>query len=109
MDVVVETVGASTWEISCRSAAKNGRIVTCGVTAGAEALTPIRHLYQHQISILGAVMGGPAELRSILNLVLLGKLQPVVDRVLPLSAIAEAHRALESREQYGKIVLRIGE
>jgi alcohol dehydrogenase len=36
-----------------------------------------------------------------------GRLRPVVDRVLPLDQIAEAHRLLENRELFGKVVLRI--
>ncbi|HEY7954863.1 MAG TPA: zinc-binding dehydrogenase, partial [Polyangia bacterium] len=33
---------------------------------------------------------------------------PVIDRVLPLSQAADAHRLLEERAQFGKIVLKPG-
>ena len=102
---MIETVGADTWEISCRAARKNGRIVTCGVTSGSIAEMNIRYMYQFQLTIYGSVMGGKSELAQIVDLVEMGRLNPVIDRVLPLSRIREAHRALESREQFGKIVL----
>ena len=36
-----------------------------------------------------------------------GELVPVVDRIYPLAEAAEAHRRLESREAFGKIVLAV--
>jgi NADPH2:quinone reductase len=35
-----------------------------------------------------------------------GKLEPVIDRELPLERAADAHRAIEARETFGKVVLR---
>jgi NADPH2:quinone reductase len=43
----------------------------------------------------------------LLELVVTGRLTPVIDSVLPLSQVAEAHRRLEAREVYGKVLLRI--
>jgi NADPH:quinone reductase-like Zn-dependent oxidoreductase len=37
-----------------------------------------------------------------------GRLRPVVDRVLPWTEVAEAHRLLEAREVFGKVVLAVG-
>ncbi len=107
VDVVVDTVGADTWETSLRSAAKNGRVVTCGVTSGAVTEMNIRYLYQRQISIHGCVMGGMSELRSILALASAGSLTPVIADVMPLRDIRAAHTALESRALFGKIVLDV--
>jgi NADPH:quinone reductase-like Zn-dependent oxidoreductase len=52
-------------------------------------------------------MGSKADLMAILPLVEAGKLKPVVDQVLPLSEAAQAHRLLEDRRQFGKVVLTI--
>jgi alcohol dehydrogenase len=47
------------------------------------------------------------ELDRIIELVATGALQgPVVDRELPLEQAAEAHRLIENRETFGKVVLR---
>ncbi|MDH6111832.1 NADPH:quinone reductase-like Zn-dependent oxidoreductase [Kitasatospora sp. MAP12-15] len=35
-----------------------------------------------------------------------GVVKPVVDRVMPLTAVADAHRVVEASEQVGKIVLQ---
>ncbi len=107
VDVVVDTVGADTWETSLRATAKNGRVVTCGVTSGAIAEMNIRYLYQRQISVHGSVMGGKSELESVLGLAAQGVLEPRIAQVLPLSDIRAAHEALESRALFGKVVLSV--
>jgi NADPH:quinone reductase-like Zn-dependent oxidoreductase len=105
VDVVFEHVGAETFERSLKSLARGGRLVTCGATTGGEATINIRLIFFKLLSILGSTMGSLAELHEIMKHVEAKRLRPVVDRVLPMSQIAEAHRALESREAFGKIVL----
>jgi NADPH:quinone reductase-like Zn-dependent oxidoreductase len=105
VDVVFEHVGADTFERSLKSLARGGRLVTCGATSGGEAMLNIRLVFFKLLSILGSTMGSIAELHEIMKHVEAGRLRPVVDRVLPLGEIAEAHRILENREAFGKIVL----
>jgi NADPH:quinone reductase-like Zn-dependent oxidoreductase len=50
-------------------------------------------------------MGNDKELAEALRLLFAGRVRPVVDRVYPLRDAAEAHRRLESREAFGKLVL----
>ena len=50
-------------------------------------------------------MGRRAELAEVLKFVRAGRLEPVVDRVMPLAEAAEAHRRIEARQNFGKIVL----
>lgn len=107
VDVVVEHVGAETFERSLRALAKGGRLVTCGATAGADVTINLRLVFFKLLSILGSTMGSLAELHEIMGHVAAGRLRPVVDRVLPLDQIAEGHRILEAREAFGKIVLEI--
>jgi NADPH:quinone reductase-like Zn-dependent oxidoreductase len=106
-DVVFEHVGAATWEMSILCCAKGGRIVTCGATSGFEAKTDLRHVFFRQISILGSTMGSKSVLYPILDHVKAGRLRPVLDRVLPLKEAAQAHRLLEERATFGKVVLAI--
>jgi len=105
VDVVVEHVGVATWEKSVRSLARGGRLVTCGATTGYEARIDLRVLFSRQISLLGSYMGRKGELLRAAEFFFAGHLMPEVDRVFPLADAAEAHRRLEARENFGKIVL----
>jgi NADPH:quinone reductase-like Zn-dependent oxidoreductase len=107
VDVVFEHIGETTWEESIRCLATGGRLVTCGATTGNNGKIDIRYLFSRSISILGSYLGSKAELYSVLELVGRGLLKPVIDTVMPLERAAEAHARLESREQFGKIVLRV--
>ncbi|HVR42576.1 MAG TPA: zinc-binding dehydrogenase [Thermoanaerobaculia bacterium] len=109
VDVVLEHVGADTFEGSMRSLARGGRLVTCGATTGADVTINLRLVFFKSLSILGSTMGSLAELHELFAHVEGGRLRPVVDRVLPLEEVAEAHRILENREAFGKIVLRVGD
>jgi NADPH:quinone reductase-like Zn-dependent oxidoreductase len=106
-DVVVEHVGAATWDASIRSLRKGGRLVTCGATTGHDAAVDLRHLFGRQLSLLGSYMGEKAELLKAARLFFGGIVRPVVDRVFPLADAAEAHRYLEARQQFGKVVLEV--
>lgn len=107
VEVVFEHVGQATWEESLRSMAVGGRLVTCGATTGYEGRIDIRHLFVKQLSILGSFMGGKGELFPPLDLFARGLVRPVIDVVMPLEECADAHRRLEHREQFGKIVLKV--
>lgn len=107
VDVVFEHVGQATWDQSVRSLATGGRLVTCGATTGYAANVDIRFLFTRQFSILGSFMGSKSELYPVLELVRQHKVKAMIDTVLPLEQAYQAHERLESREQFGKIVLRI--
>lgn len=105
VDVIVDHVGADTFERSIRCLAKGGRYVTCGATSGFQLQTDFRLVYFKSLSILGSTMGSHHELPTVLSLVARGRLHPVVDGIYPLDRVADAHRRLESREAFGKVVL----
>jgi NADPH:quinone reductase-like Zn-dependent oxidoreductase len=107
VQVVFEHTGQATWEESIRSLEPGGRLVTCGATTGFDGKLDIRYLFTRQLSILGSFMGSKAELFPALELLRRGKLKPVIDAVMPLEKCADAHRRLEHREQFGKVVLKV--
>ncbi len=105
VDIVVEHVGAATWEESVKSLKPAGTLVTCGATTGAAAAIDLRFLYSRQLSILGSYMGTMGELHEVLQHVFAGRLKPVVDRVFPLKEARAAHEHMEKSQMFGKIVL----
>lgn len=105
VDIVVEHVGAATWDESVKSLRPGGTVVTCGATTGADARIDLRFLYSKQYSLLGSYMGTMGELSEVLKLVFRGRLKPVVDRTFPLKEVRAAHEYMEHSEMFGKIVL----
>src|SRR6266511_2970959 len=61
VDVVVENVGAATWENSLRCLRRGGRLVTCGATSGPQVSLDLRRLFWHHWSLLGSTMGSGSE------------------------------------------------
>ncbi len=105
VDVVIDSVGASTFAKGIKCLAKNGRLVTCGVTSGNEAAIGIRELFSGQRSILGSVSGTFKDFISVVKLTEQGKIKPVIDSVYALKDAAKAQERLLSRQSFGKIVL----
>jgi NADPH:quinone reductase-like Zn-dependent oxidoreductase len=104
-DIVVEHVGAATWDESVKSLKSGGTLVTCGATTGPNVGIDLRHLFARQLTLLGSYMGTMGELHEVLKHVFAGRLKPVVDRVFPLSEIRAAHEYLEKSRMFGKIVV----
>lgn len=107
VDLVFEHTGAATWEASLRLCKRGGTIVTCGASSGFAASTDLRQVFFRQLQVLGSTMGSKAHLHGIVELLGRGVLRPVVDRCFPLAQAAEAHRYLDRREQFGKVVLTV--
>lgn len=105
VDIVVEHVGEKTFPGSLKVLAKGGRVVTCGATSGSRLEANLQLIFFKSLSILGSTMGSRGELLRIARLAGEGRLRPVIDRVLPLERVAEAHRALAGRAVFGKIIL----
>ena len=105
VDIVIEHVGPATWKESIRSLKKGGRLVTCGATTGPIAELELRRIFSRQISIYGSYMGYLSELNDVLRYINSGALKPIVDSVFDLKDAPDAHRHMESRDQFGKIIL----
>ncbi len=105
--VVVETVGADTWQTSLGVARPAGRVCVCGATSGPNPPANLHRMWWKQLTIYGSTMGTRADFAAVYDLVASGRAKPVIDKVFPLSEARAAHERLEAGKQLGKIVLRI--
>jgi putative PIG3 family NAD(P)H quinone oxidoreductase len=115
-DVVLDCVGAAYLEENVRALAPGGRLVVLGLLGGATGTLPLAPLLAKRARILGTVLRSrPLEEKIALAraleghvapLVARGAVRPVVERVLPMEAAAEAHALLEADAALGKVVLR---
>lgn len=107
VDVVIEHVGGETFTKSLLAVGRGGRVVTCGATSGFTPEVDLRQIFFRNVQVLGSTMGPKSALFDVLRHVERGALSPVVHRVLPLAEAREAHRVLEAREAFGKVVLAV--
>ena len=105
VDMVVDHVGAATWDESLKSLSKGGRIVTCGATTGPNPDAGLNRMFWNQLSVIGSTMATPEQTEEVLELVWDGTFQPEIAEVLPMSEAARAHEIIEEREEFGKVVV----
>jgi NADPH2:quinone reductase len=83
----------------------DGRLVTAGAHAGPHVAIDFSHLYHKRITIKGRPGYHPPDVPKCFAAAADGKIRAQIERILPLSRAAEAHRLVESGESVGKIVL----
>jgi len=106
-DVVIDNVGKATLPGSLRAVARGGRILIVGNTSGPIAELDIRYLFSKHISLIGSTMAPQRDFVTVMRLIFEGHLKSIVGATYPLAQAAEAHRALERGDVFGKIVLDI--
>ena len=113
VDVVLDGVGGDILLAGCLQAlAPLGRLVAYN---GVGGLVDTNELRMRSTAVVGFSMAQLAasqrdryqcHQRELWDWYAGGRLQPVVDRALPLDGAAEAHRIIEARENRGKIILK---
>jgi len=83
----------------------NGRLVTAGAHGGPDVLINFAHLYHKKITIMGRTGHRDGDIPKCFAAAAEGKIKAQIEKILPLSRAAEAHRLVESGEVAGKIVL----
>jgi len=106
VDVVVETVGAATWEHSTKSVKPGGAIVVAGATTGGKVSIDLFRLFLPHVRILGTSMGRVETLRDLVSFVAGSGIQPAIDSVHDLTAAAAAVARLASGKAIGKVLIR---
>jgi alcohol dehydrogenase len=106
VDVVVNYTGGETWRECFRTLTRNGRLLTCGATAGYAPPTDIRYIWSFEFNIIGSNSWTPDDQRELLAMVADRRLKPVIHRELPLAAVRDGMLDLIERRAFGKVVLR---
>lgn len=105
VDVVFEHTGADTWEGSLLSMKRGGRLVTCGATSGPSGKINLMQLFQQQYKIFGSFGFAIRNIAEALDRIA-GGVKPVIDSEVALKDFHSGLEKLESRQVFGKIVVR---
>jgi putative PIG3 family NAD(P)H quinone oxidoreductase len=118
VDVVLDNMGAKYLARNLDALAVGGRLVVIGMQGGTKAELDLGRLLAKRASVHATALrsrpatghGGKAEIVAAVRHdvwpdVERGVVRPVVDRRLPMSRAAEAHRVVEASEHIGKVLL----
>ncbi len=105
VDIAVNFTGGDTWIPTQRCMAVNGRILTCGSTAGHLCQMDVRFIWHREMDIIGSRGYAPDDTKACLDYVASGKLRPVIESVFPLEQAREGVSLLEDRRTFGKVII----
>jgi NADPH:quinone reductase-like Zn-dependent oxidoreductase len=113
--VAFDPVAGPTLAKLAGAAAPGGIIIEYGALSPEPAPFPLLEVLSKSLTLRGYVLfeitGNPAKLEAakkfIVDGLASGRLKPVIAKVFPLDEIVEAHRFLESNQQFGKIVVQV--
>ena len=106
VDVVVDNVG-TTFMQSLRTLRKGGRLLTVGNSGAPKFEIDNRFLFAKHLSIIGSTMGTLADFKEVMDLVVAGRLKPILDQTFDLKDAAVAQERLWKNENFGKVTLKI--
>jgi crotonyl-CoA carboxylase/reductase len=107
-DIVFEHVGAATFATSVFVCKTFGKIVICGATSGFSLDFDVRHLWMRQKTIIGSHFANAYECQRANQLIIEGKIKPVLSRVFPFSECPEPHQMMKENAHVGKMVVLVG-
>ncbi|RZQ62019.1 NAD(P)H-quinone oxidoreductase [Amycolatopsis suaedae] len=114
-NVILDNMGAKYLGRNVDALAPDGRLVIIGMQGGIKGELNIGKLLAKRASVAatglrarpldqkGEIVAAVRE--NLWPLVAQGSVQPIIDQVLPMAEAAEAHRALEEGDVFGKILL----
>jgi alcohol dehydrogenase len=106
IDVVVNFTGGDTWTKSLRVLRHDGRILTCGATAGYDPREDLRFIWTFELNVIGSDGWSRADMLALLDLVKAGRLTPVLHpKRFSIAEAAEAMRLLDERQVFGKVIV----
>jgi len=105
VDLCVNFTGGDTWNPSIRTLKLHGKLLTCGATAGFDARTDIRYIWQREVKICGSNGYTKEDVRRGMIDMADGKIKKPEVRTFPLAKLGDAEALMEARDFFGKIVM----
>jgi NADPH:quinone reductase-like Zn-dependent oxidoreductase len=105
VDVVVNFTGGDTWVPSLRCLKRGGSLLVCGATAGHDPKEDLRYIWSFELKVIGSNSFYEENLTDLMNMIVGGRIKPVIDEVLTLDQAAEGLRLIRDREVIGKVVV----
>ena len=105
VDVIVNYTGGETWAQCFRALKRDGRLLTCGATAGYAPQTDIRYIWSFEFHIIGSNGWEPSDQVALLDMVADGRIKPVIHSTRPLQEFSISLEELIDRKVFGKAVL----
>jgi len=106
-DVILDTVGASSFGRSRRALTATGRYLSLIVTVGLLMQQLFTKLFGRRRARAGIAMGGRQDMEDVAALAAAGVFRPVVAARFPLASVADAHAAVETGRVRGDVVLQV--
>ena len=117
VNVILDLVGAAYFEANLKCLARKGRMMLVGTTSGNQATLDLSMMLRKRLTLRGTVLRARTDeekavatqafARDVVPLLANRTVKPVIDRVYEFAEVREAHRRMESNENFGKIVLVI--
>lgn len=105
VDVVVNFTGGDTWVPSLRILHRQGKLLTCGATAGFDPREDIRYIWTYELQVLGSNGWMRDDIEQLFELIVSRRLLPVIDRTFALADVNAAFDLLEQRAVFGKVLV----
>jgi NADPH:quinone reductase-like Zn-dependent oxidoreductase len=107
VDIVVETGGAATLPQALAAATFGGFVGVVGFVGGFEARIDVRRLLGPMVRVQGIAVGSRSRFEAMNRAIAAHGLRPVIDRVFPLEAAADAFALMERGGHFGKIAVSL--
>ncbi len=117
-DVILDLVGAAYWRDNVAAIARRGRLVLIGMVGGRRTELDLGALFAANATVIASTLRNrPLDEKTEiirgfadwgLPRLAEGRLRPIVDRVMALEDVAEAHRIVGTDRAVGKVVLTTG-
>ena len=106
-DLVIESVGAATFNKSVDQLKRGGTLVAFGASAGDTVDFNLRKFFYGQFNLLGSTMASTEELHEMIDFIEKHDIKPVMDKTFKMEDYKEAFDRLDNAGMMGKIAFTL--